>query len=159
MSPRRPVVPAPPRRSVALAAAVVVVDQTTKVAADLLGHWRRHGPPVVPLRNPRLSLGLAAGPRLLMLLAMAVGITLVTAYGVRAANHDSRTAWIPAVVIGGALSNLIDRILLGAVRDFLAIGHIVVVNLADLGVLVGVLGYGLACLARRSHTGSASERR
>jgi lipoprotein signal peptidase len=51
------------------------------------------------------------------------------------------------LIIGGSLSNLLDRLLLGAVRDFLAIAHLVI-NLADLAVLAGVLGYGLTRLAR-----------
>jgi hypothetical protein len=58
------------------------------------------------------------------------------------------------VLVGGALSNLVDRLLLGAVRDFLAVAH-VVVNLADLAVLAGLVGYGLtrsgAMPAYRSH--------
>jgi hypothetical protein len=40
------------RRAVALAAGVVLADQTTKLAAELLSGGHRHGP-LVPLRNPR----------------------------------------------------------------------------------------------------------
>jgi signal peptidase II len=129
------------RPGVAPAAGVVLADQATKLAAELLAGGQRHGP-LVPLRNPSFSLGLATATHPLMLLAMAAGIALVAAYGVRAAGHRSLPGWVPALVIGGALSNLLDRLLLGAVRDFLAIGHLVI-NLADLAVLAGVIGYGL----------------
>jgi lipoprotein signal peptidase len=129
------------RRGVALAAGVVLADQATKLAADLLADGQRYGV-LVPLRNPRFSLGLATTTRPLMLLAMAAGIALVAGYGVRAAGRGGLPGWIPALVVGGAVSNLADRLLLGAVRDFVAIGHLVV-NLADLAVLAGVLGYGL----------------
>jgi signal peptidase II len=132
------------RQSVALTAGVVLVDQVTKLAAELLSDGQRHGP-LVPMRNPGFSLGLAATTRPLMLLAMAAGIALVAAYGIRATGGSALPGWILALVIGGALSNLLDRLLLGAVRDFLAIAHIVI-NLADLAVLAGVLGY---CLTRR----------
>jgi lipoprotein signal peptidase len=129
------------RRGVALAAGVVLADQATKLAAELLAGGQRHGP-LVPLRNPRFSLGLATTTRPVMLLAMAAGIALAAAYSVRAAGRRGLPGWIPALVVGGAVSNLADRLLLGAVRDFLAIGHLVV-NLADLAVLAAVLGYGL----------------
>jgi signal peptidase II len=132
------------RRSVLLAGAVVLADQATKLAAELLAGGQRHGP-FVPMRNPSFSLGLATTTRPLMLLAMAAGIALVTAYGVRAARRSALPGWIPALVIAGALSNLLDRLLLGAVRDYLAIGHLVI-NLADLAVVAGVLGYGLSHL-------------
>jgi lipoprotein signal peptidase len=82
-----------------------------------------------------------------MLLAMATGIVLVAVYGVCAAGPRALPGWIPALVVGGALSNLLDRLLLGAVRDFLAIAHIVI-NLADLAVLAGVIGYCLTPLIR-----------
>jgi lipoprotein signal peptidase len=134
------------RRSIALAASVVLADQATKLAADLLSGGQRHGP-LVPVRNPRFSLGLAATTRPLMVLAMAAGIALVAAHGVRATGRNAVPGWIPALVIGGSLSNLLDRLLLGAVRDFLAIGHLVI-NLADLAVLAGVAGCYLTRLAR-----------
>jgi lipoprotein signal peptidase len=123
-----------------------VADQATKLAAELLAGGQRHGL-LVPLRNPRFSLGLAATARPLMLAAMAAGIALVAAYGIRASGHQGLPGWIPALVIGGAVSNLLDRLVLGAVRDFLAIADIVI-NLADLAVLAGVLGYGLTRLVR-----------
>jgi lipoprotein signal peptidase len=78
---------------------------------------------------------------------MAAGIALVAAYAIRATGHHALPGWILALVIGGSLSNLMDRLLLGAVRDFLAIGHLVI-NLADLAVVAGVLGYGLTRLPR-----------
>jgi lipoprotein signal peptidase len=141
-----PIPSAPRNRSLLLAAGVLLTDQATKLGAEVLSGGRRYGP-LVPLRNPRFSLGLAATTRPLMLLAMAAGIALVAAYGIRATGRLASPGWILALVIGGSLSNLVDRLLLGAVRDYLAIGHIVI-NLADLAVVAGVLGYGLTRLPR-----------
>ena len=141
MTTRQPTRPAAPRRSVTLAAWVVLADQASKLVAELLARGQRHGP-LVPLRNPGFSLGLAATTRPLMLLAMAAGIARVAGYGLCAAGRGGLPGWIPALVVGGAASNLLDRLLLGAVRDFLAVGHLVV-NLADLAVLAGLIGYGL----------------
>jgi lipoprotein signal peptidase len=143
----QPTPPAARRRHLALVAGVILVDQATKLAAELLSGGHRHGL-LVPVRNPGFSLGLAVTTRLLMLLAMATGIVLVAVYGVCAAGPRALPGWIPALVVGGALSNLLDRLLLGAVRDFLAIAHIVI-NLADLAVLAGVIGYCLTPLIRQ----------
>lgn len=52
------------------------------------------------------------------------------------------SAGTAGALLGGAVSNLVDRVLFGAVRDFLVLGP-VVANLADLAVLAG-----LALLAR-----------
>jgi signal peptidase II len=140
MTTRQPTRPAR-RRSVTLAVAVVLADQASKLAAELLASGHRHGP-VVPLRNPNFSLGLATTTRPLALLAMAAGIALAACYGLRAAGRRGLPGWVPALVVGGAASNLLDRLLLGAVRDFLAVAHLVV-NLADLAVLAGLVGYAL----------------
>ena len=146
MTARKPIRPAAQRRGVTLAVGVVLADQASKLAAELLAGGRRHGP-VVPLRNPSFSLGLATATRPLMVLAMAAGIALAAGYWRRAAGRRSLPGWIPALVVGGAASNLLDRLLLGAVRDFLAIVHLVV-NLADLAVLAGLVGYALTRLPR-----------
>jgi lipoprotein signal peptidase len=149
-----PIPAAARHRSLLLAAGVILADQATKLGAELLASGQRHGP-LVPVRNPHFSLGLAATTRPLVLLAMAAGITLVAAYGIRATGHHGLPGWIPALVIGGAVSNLLDRLLLGAVRDFLAIADIVI-NIADLAVLAGVLGYGLTRLPRPPATSPTS---
>ncbi len=77
---------------------------------------------------------------------MAAGIALIAAYGIRLLGRGLLPAWIPGLVVGGALSNASDRLLLGSVRDFLTIGHLAV-NLADLAVLAGLLGFTLTQLS------------
>jgi Signal peptidase (SPase) II len=153
---RRPTPPAAHRHTLPLAECVVLADQAAKLAAERLAAGHRHGL-VVPLRNPRFCLRLAVSTRPLMVLAMSAGIALVAAYSVHASRRRMMPGWILALVTGGAASNLLDRLLLGAVRDFLAVGRLVV-NLADLAVLTGVVGYGLTRLARPPATRSVPGR-
>ena len=57
-------------------------------------------------------------------------------------NHDNHWTYIGAVslIISGAIGNLIDRLFLGYVRDFLVIELFsFVFNIADLWVTVGVI--------------------
>ena len=94
---------------------------------------------LVPVHNPRFSLGLA-GPSLpVMVLLMAAGIAAAAGYTLRAAAHGRLPLWIPGFLLGGASSNLADRLLLGSVRDFLATPW-AVINLADLAVVAAVIG-------------------
>jgi len=51
--------------------------------------------------------------------------------------------WVEAIgiglVIGGAIGNFMDRLLLGFVRDWLLFFHRSAINLADVAVLIGVI--------------------
>lgn len=49
-----------------------------------------------------------------------------------------------AMQLGGALGNLIDRIVFGPVTDFISVGNFAVFNIADSSITVGV---GLLILA------------
>ena len=48
--------------------------------------------------------------------------------------------WLPTgLLVGGAAGNLIDRIRLGAVTDFIKLPHWPAFNVADIAVTVGVV--------------------
>ena len=92
--------------------------------------------------NPGAAMGLPLGTRWL-LVAMALGVlgTLVVFYR-RTAPDDWRFAAALALVIGGALGNLIDRLRSErGVVDFIDIGvgdaRFWVFNIADIGVMTG----------------------
>lgn len=117
-------------------AVVVAVDQATKAAASLLGSV----PLIRPVTNPRFSLGLAGTSLPLMILISALGIITFGTYLVWASVRGDLAPWVPSFLLGGAVSNLSDRVIGGAVRDF--VGTLGVVwNVADLAVLLGMLGY------------------
>jgi lipoprotein signal peptidase len=120
---------------------VVTVDQLTKLAATraAAGHT---GGLLVLVHNPRFSLGLAGASLPVMALLMATGIATAGGYALWAAAHSRLPVWVPALLLGGASSNLADRLLLGSVRDFLATPW-AVINLADLAVLAAVIGAAL----------------
>ncbi|MBU0577703.1 signal peptidase II [Patescibacteria group bacterium] len=51
------------------------------------------------------------------------------------------------IIMGGAVGNLIDRIVQGYVIDFIVLKPIPVFNIADIGVTVGLIGLFLAMLS------------
>lgn len=75
--------------------------------------------------------------------------------------------WVPraalALVAGGALGNLIDRVAFGTVTDFIDLGWFPVFNLADVALDVGVAGIVVWLLLdakreTRSHRAAGAER-
>jgi signal peptidase II len=56
-------------------------------------------------------------------------------------RHPTRPyLWIPTgLLVGGALGNLLDRILNGAVTDFIKLPHWPAFNVADMSITFGVL--------------------
>ena len=73
-----------------------------------------------------------------MILGTILVLAVFAAVIVPLAYRLGLPAWIPGLILGGALSNMIDRVRFGAVRDFITTG-IAIINVADLLVLAGVL--------------------
>jgi signal peptidase II len=103
---------------------------------DLSRHW-----------NEGAVWGIGAGHELLLLVLTAAILPAVVAL----AWHDRTLPaplWALGLVLGGAAGNLYDRVVFGAVRDFLDLGWWPVFNLADSAIVVGVLVYAGWSLVR-----------
>lgn len=99
---------------------------------------------IVNSRNNGVAFGLAGGvsPALIGA-ALVVLLGLVAYLGLKA--HSGWAVWVPAgVLIGGAIANLIDRVVRGSVVDFIDFSFWPAFNLADVAIVVGV---GLLVLA------------
>jgi signal peptidase II len=72
-----------------------------------------------------------------------IGVTIVLLLGLLvflAARADGGWLWLPAaLLLGGALGNLADRVRDGAVTDFIDLPLWPTFNLADVSIVVGVL--------------------
>ena len=93
----------------------------------------------------RLGLFASATPIVILLTALAVAWMLYFF-----ARSGSRHPVLPValgLVIGGSLSNLIDRVRLGHVTDFLDLKYWPAFNLADSFIVVGVAALLLALVA------------
>lgn len=131
-----------------LAAIVALVDQLTKAAvADWLGREAaRHRWELVEaiaafeyVENTGAAFGLFRGGGGTV---AALGIVVVAALSVYYVRVDRPSRILTAslgLLIGGGIGNLIDRIRLGYVVDFVAIGVWPKFNVADTAVSLGVL--------------------
>ncbi len=117
-----------PAAAAAIAAAVVLLDQLTKLwitAAFPLGSQREVIPGLFRLvhtRNRGIAFGLlgSSGPLVqTLLLAVVVAVVAVLVWQLSRGDGDGVAGLGLALVLGGALGNLGDRLLRGEVVDFL----------------------------------------
>ena len=135
------------------AAAVLAADQLTKLAvraATELGSATHLAGPfwIHHVRNSGIIGGHFQGVGLAVGVATIAVIAALIVYVFR-----SRTLTLWAVVgfgllLGGSLGNLIDRLRLGYVTDFIDRGNGKAFNLADVAILLGI-AVVLVCAARR----------
>jgi lipoprotein signal peptidase len=125
----------------AIAFGVVLIDGVSKASASYLASLNYANGIIIPVQNPDFSLGVATAALPIVLVLASLGIIAFGGYTAREATLGTVPIWVPGLLIGGALGNLADRLLFGAVHDWLNLGK-VVINFADLAVLVGILGYG-----------------
>lgn len=130
----------------AVGALVIIVDQMTKAWVRTSLAVPGTSVPVVGdvlrftyVRNLGASFGMMPGYRPLFI-AVSIGVLIaIAAFVVR---RNPRRPWVVialGLVAGGAFGNLIDRLLLGWVTDFVQIPFdFPVFNVADSAVVVGV---------------------
>jgi signal peptidase II len=141
--------------------AVIGLDQLTK---HTLGTWiapyqQRHVIPGITLvyeRNTGVSFSFLSGDGALVYVAIGVALTALIAYLLARPAHA--LLWLPTgMVIGGAVSNLVDRIANGSVIDFIKLPHWPAFNFADMSITFGVVLLALV-IERASRTPDQSER-
>ena len=123
---------------------VVAIDQSTKaLASSLIDPGDRVE--VLPflafqnVRNKGVAFGLGGD-----ISAVLIGVTIVCLVGLlvflAARGGSGWLVWLPAaLLLGGALGNLADRVREGAVIDFIDLPLWPTFNLADLAITAGVL--------------------
>ncbi len=143
----------------AVAAALVAIDQLSKawVAATVplgvreyslglgfhITHTRNSGAAFGMLRDLQLPIGplLIDATVVLGLLNLAVSVALIVFLLRRGPRLGALTRWASALVLAGAAGNMLDRLLLGYVVDFIdfQVGafDFAVFNVADACIVVG----------------------
>jgi signal peptidase II len=139
-----------------MSALLVAVDQITKflvVSMFLPGQRMVFGHPFLHLtyvQNTGAAFGLFKGQQALFILMSVVVIGyLVREFLIRSAMAE-RVFWGCVLILGGAAGNLIDRLRLGYVIDFIGVGIWPLFNIADSAITVGI-GLLLWHSLRRKH--------
>lgn len=145
----------------AIAASVIVVDQTTKswIRANLLpgvslpeeGFLR-----LTHVQNTGTAFGLLANQSFLLTVIAVTGLLAILFFYRHLPRETTLSLVALSLVFGGAMGNLIDRLRLGYVTDFIDIRlwgdfHWPAFNFADSSITVGaiILGCSLLWLIRK----------
>ena len=148
---------------VAIALAAIVADQVTKhvVAANLRLGEGVHvvGPFTIRhVENSGIAFGFFSSRTTVVIAVTAVAVGWMVWFFARSAKRHPVLPVALGLVLGGSVSNLIDRVRLGRVTDFLDLEAWPAFNLADSFIVVGVaILFGALVLAdrpRRPHGAS-----
>lgn len=123
---------------------VLVLDQGAKVLVrdrisaghprDVLGGTLR----LVHVENDGVAFGRLSGNAGLVGVVVALALLALVVYFLR--HLDTPLVWLPTgLLMGGALGNVVDRILQGSVTDYIKLPHWPAFNVADICITVGVL--------------------
>lgn len=125
-------------RTALLALGTGSADLASKAAAVVLNRSADTGV-LTPVRNDGYSLGVVTGTPLVLVVGTVVALGFAGWWYRRNAGPTA-SWWVGPAVFGGAVANLVDRALFGAVHDFIATPWIVF-NIADVAVVVGLVGF------------------
>ena len=132
---------------VLIALVVIALDQLTKRAVQqnlALGEALLVFPPwefvrIVHWVNTGAAFGMFQGGNAVLIgLTVAITLAILIYYQTLPEDHLFQRICL-ALIVGGSIGNLIDRLTLGYVVDFVAIGRFPVFNLADSCVTVSVI--------------------
>ena len=106
-------------------------------------------------RGAAMSIPVGDGARPLLVVATMIALALIASLYRSAAPHDRAIAAASALLVGGALGNLLDRMMsTRGVVDFIDVGvgthRFWIFNVADVGVTVGTAALALVLSRRQS---------
>jgi signal peptidase II len=130
-------------RATAVALLVIALDRITKqivVEGIAIGDTHKFLPAVqlVDVRNSGVAFGFFAGGGALVLILTLLALSALLIYF--SLRPLRPLLWLPTgMLVGGALGNLIDRIINGSVTDFIKLPFWPAFNVADMSITFGVL--------------------
>jgi signal peptidase II len=142
-------------RAAALGAAVVGLDQLLKrtVVQGIAPGQKENflpGVHIVHVRNTGVAFGFFSGGGTLVLVLTLAALGLLVGYFVL--HPERRGLWIPTgLLVGGAIGNLVDRLINGAVTDFIKLPYWPAFNVADMAITFGVLALLYVLDVARGH--------
>ena len=126
-----------------VAVAAAAADQLTKLvvagalelgdSAQVLGPLSIHR-----VRNTGIAFGLFSDATSIVIALTTIAIVALVVFFARSARRHPLLPVAVGLVLGGSISNLVDRLRLGHVTDFLDFDYWPAFNLADTFIVVGV---------------------
>ena len=96
------------------------------------------GAKLINTRNTGVAFSLFSGGGPIVVIVAVIALTALLAFFIT--HMRRRLIWLPTgLLLGGAAGNLIDRVRLGAVTDFVKLPHWPAFNVADVCITAGVI--------------------
>ncbi|MFQ5676376.1 MAG: signal peptidase II, partial [bacterium] len=109
------------------------------VPHDIIGNWIR----LTYIENPGMAFGIQVGGQPFFTVFAVIATLIIFVYIFKARGEKISLRFALALILGGAIGNLIDRFLYGKVVDFVDIGvgntRWPIFNLADSAVTIGMM--------------------
>lgn len=130
-------------RALLVCAVVIALDQISK---HTLGTWLRPGQvrhvlpglQLVYERNSGVAFSFLAGTGALVYFVTVLALAGLISFLLL--RPERRWLWLPTgMLLGGAVGNLVDRVTMGSVIDFVKLPHWPAFNLADTCITFGVI--------------------
>jgi len=130
-----------------IAAGIVSLDQWTKILIRntleigeiwSLWDWLTPYMRVVHWKNTGVAFGMFQNNNLLFAFLVSIIALVIIVYYPQLTEGDWFLRIALSMQLGGAVGNLIDRLTVGHVTDFISVGNFAVFNVADASVTVGV---------------------
>ena len=127
-----------------ISAAVFAVDQLTKA---LIRGWLAEGErwpgdfellQISHVENSGAAFGMLQGAGPLLVITTSVAIALIALTMLRSDSYPRSHLYALALILGGAIGNLADRLTRGSVTDFIDPTHYPSFNIADSAIVIGV---------------------
>lgn len=91
------------------------------------------------VQNKGAAFGIMQGKQWFFIGAAILVIILISYYNLHN-KPDKLMQYLSGLIAGGAVGNLIDRVLYNSVVDFISVGWWPVFNVADMGIVCGSVG-------------------
>lgn len=120
---------------------IILIDRITKYFAFKYLVEQKEITPFFSLyftTNTGAAFGILKGETIILTIISVVFIILIL-YNIKDIVKE-KYYWAAALILGGAVSNLYDRIFYGFVIDFIAVPHFSVFNIADSAITLGAIG-------------------
>jgi len=130
-------------RTALVAVGVIAADQLTKsLVRGEISRFEKVdlvlGIKLIPTSNTGVAFSMFSGGGPIVVVIAIIALAALLAFFLT--HLHRRLIWLPTgLLLGGAAGNLIDRVRLGAVTDFVKIPHWPAFNVADIAVTSGVL--------------------
>jgi signal peptidase II len=130
-------------RALAIIAVVLIIDRVTKhavVTGIAVGDVHKFLPGInlVDVRNSGVAFGFFSGGGAIVLILTLTALTVLVVYFLLRPTRPG--LWVPTgLLVGGAVGNLIDRLVNGSVTDFIKLPLWPAFNVSDMAITFGVL--------------------